>query len=268
MVFYIYENWVAEKKAVIHREDCSFCNYGQGIHKNIRGNRNGKWHGPFLNFEKAYNFAKSLKDRPTKECSFCKPTKTTQLMNQHITKQNDIHFTEKAHQEALLRRRIKFVVEKGAMARLFKGGTSSALQDELFQCLTPAQLASLRSRKEYDSWLIDLIKEDRWSRFSQHGLKQDRWAYFAKLLNIVIYEIVSNRELFSEENWLRIRPCLHIPLDSNVFGSLFQIDPSFPVLWTLKGMTEEQYLNIQASARNLADKYGIPPIWFEDAWTS
>jgi len=264
MQYYIYENWVAEKKAVIHREDYPFCNGGRGIHQNIHGNRNGQWHGPFSHFEDANNFAKSLKDRAIRECIFCKRDKITQA----VTVQDVKHFTEEAHQEALLKRRIKFVVEKGAMAQLFKAGTNAILQNELFQCLKPAKLASFRSLNEYDAWLIGLIKEDRWARFSQHGLRHDRWAYFAKLLNIVIYEIVSNRELFSEEDWSRLCSCLHIPLDSNVFWSLSKIDSSFPALWTLKGMTEKQYLEIQTAARNLASKYGIPPIWFEDAWTS
>jgi len=39
MSFFIYENWVAEKKAVIHRGECSFCNNGRGIHQNIRGKK-------------------------------------------------------------------------------------------------------------------------------------------------------------------------------------------------------------------------------------
>ena len=44
-------------------------------------------------------------------------------------------FTPEQHRNALIRRRIKFVVEKGAMARLFKSGTNSELQEELFRNL-------------------------------------------------------------------------------------------------------------------------------------
>src|SRR6476659_2453972 len=102
-------------------------------------------------------------------------------------------FTKADHQAALLRRRIKFVVEKGAMARLFKRGTTHHLQAKLFQVLEPSAIVSHRSRDQYDGWLIGRIKQGRWARCSRNGLRQDRWAYFAKLLNIVIYEIVSNR---------------------------------------------------------------------------
>lgn len=73
MSYYIYENWVAEKKAVIHRGECGFCKNGDGAHENPLGERNGKWHGPFDTYQQAKNVANNLKDRTVKECSFCKP---------------------------------------------------------------------------------------------------------------------------------------------------------------------------------------------------
>jgi len=44
-------------------------------------------------------------------------------------------FTVEQHKKALIRRRIKFVVEKGAMARLFKKDTNFLLKKELFHRL-------------------------------------------------------------------------------------------------------------------------------------
>jgi len=168
----------------------------------------------------------------------------------------------------LVRRRIKFVVEKGAMARLFRAGTSSALQDELFRRLLPADLVRLKTRDQYDDWLAKLIGLDCWEDFSRNGLKDDRWAYFAKLINIVVYEIVANRELFPEEDWQRLRPFLHTPIDWNATDHLAQLDPSFPVVATLKGMTKNEYWRVQMAVRELADKHGLPPIWFEAAWSA
>jgi len=57
MSYYVYENWTAESKAVVHVGFCGHCNDGQGCHLNPLGNRNGKWHGPFLDFENAVKFA-------------------------------------------------------------------------------------------------------------------------------------------------------------------------------------------------------------------
>ena len=53
MEYWIYENWVAENKAVVHQGDCAFCNHGAGTGRNIRGTKNGKWHGPFGSLHEA-----------------------------------------------------------------------------------------------------------------------------------------------------------------------------------------------------------------------
>lgn len=47
MDYWVYENWTAESKAVIHEGSCGNCNQGKGCHANPLGNRNGRWHGPF-----------------------------------------------------------------------------------------------------------------------------------------------------------------------------------------------------------------------------
>lgn len=173
-------------------------------------------------------------------------------------------FTKEAHLNAVLRRRIKYVVEKGAMAGTFK---HEGLQNELFSRLVPAKIASLSTRDEYDNWVIGLIREDCWQPYSQNGLDQDRWGYFAKLLNILIYEIIRDRELVSDCDWQRLQHFVHIPLDSVTLSFLTELDPSIPDPGVLRDMTEKQYLEIQATSRRLADRYEVPPIWFEDAWS-
>jgi hypothetical protein len=177
-------------------------------------------------------------------------------------------FEQKRHREALVRRRIKFVVEKGAMARLFKGGTHTALRDELFRHVAPASLSALRTRDEYDAWLVETVELDCWQAYSRNGLDDDRWGYFAKLVNIVVYEIAANRELLAEEDWTRLRPFLHVPIDSTVTYQLSKLDPAFPAVWTLKRMTKTQYLTVQDAVRALASRHGVPPIWFEAAWSA
>lgn len=69
--YYIYENWIAEKKAVIHKSNCTFCNEGQGTGRNKLKNKNGKWHGSFDTYEEAKKIADSLKDREVRNCGFC-----------------------------------------------------------------------------------------------------------------------------------------------------------------------------------------------------
>ncbi|MCK4428237.1 MAG: hypothetical protein KAW16_07135 [candidate division Zixibacteria bacterium] len=176
-------------------------------------------------------------------------------------------FTPEQHREALLRRRIKFVVEKGAMARLFPAGTHKALQNKLFQHIQPDAIAKHQTLGEYDSWLLGKVKLPCWNRYSRNGIKFDRWSYFGKLINIVVYEIVSNRELFLEKDWKRIKWFLHLPIDAKVIAELKKLDPNFPKIQILKGMTEDQYLNIQTAARSNAENLKKPSIWFEAAWS-
>jgi hypothetical protein len=177
-------------------------------------------------------------------------------------------FSPQQHRDSLIRRRIKFVVEKGAMARLFKAGSSSELQKELFACLQPFEMAKMKTRDEYDGWLIQVVERDTWESFSKNGIDEDRWAYFAKLVNIIIYEIISNRELFEEQDWLRLRPFLHVPLDWTVTYHLNQITDKIPPLAVLKGMSKEKYLGIQAAIRELAEQHNVPSIWFEAAYSA
>ena len=64
MNYWVYENWVARSKAVVHLGSCPFCNDGAGLGTNVRGERNGKWHGPFQTIDEAQAVAAAT-NRPT-----------------------------------------------------------------------------------------------------------------------------------------------------------------------------------------------------------
>ena len=153
------------------------------------------------------------------------------------------------------------------MARLFREGSHAALQEELFRLLKPSRLARVRTRHEYDAWLERVVGLSRWRSYSRNGLASDRWGYFAKLINIVVYEIATNRELLGERDWKRLRRFLHIPIDATVLDHLYELDPSFPTPTQLKGMTRKDYWAIQNGVRQLATERHVPPIWFEAAWS-
>lgn len=69
--YFVYENWAAEKKAVIHFGTCSYCNQGQGVHVNA-GTQNGRWLGPFASFSSAEKAAKET-GKPVRSCRICAP---------------------------------------------------------------------------------------------------------------------------------------------------------------------------------------------------
>ena len=73
MTYYVYENWVAEKKARIHKGSCSHCKEGNGTGRNTLGKKNGQWHGPFSSYNEAKKLAESLEDRVVSDCGHCKP---------------------------------------------------------------------------------------------------------------------------------------------------------------------------------------------------
>jgi len=53
MGYRFYENWTAEQKAVVHREDCGHCNFGKGCHDNPLGDKNGRWSERFETLDQA-----------------------------------------------------------------------------------------------------------------------------------------------------------------------------------------------------------------------
>ena len=66
MTYYVYENWTAENKAVIHKDSCGNCKEGEGCHENPLGNKNGRWSCPFKSIEEAERFARET-GRPVRK---------------------------------------------------------------------------------------------------------------------------------------------------------------------------------------------------------
>jgi len=85
MTYYIYRNWVADKKAVIHRTSCGHCNGGKGGHRNLLGDKNGKWFGPYPTIEAAQKEARQAYEGMqlnVKECNVCKPANENKIRKQ------------------------------------------------------------------------------------------------------------------------------------------------------------------------------------------
>ena len=71
MTFYIYENWVASDKAMIHHETCAFCNNGEGTGRGTLGEKNGRWWGPFATSDEAFKKAGTLNRKEVAYCRHC-----------------------------------------------------------------------------------------------------------------------------------------------------------------------------------------------------
>ncbi len=65
MIFWVYEDRPTNR-ATIHFADCPYCNNGQGV----AGARqaDNEWHGPFHEYQEAYNAAMHTGRRNVRKC--------------------------------------------------------------------------------------------------------------------------------------------------------------------------------------------------------
>ena len=69
MKYWVYENFVHDF-AKVHKESCSYCNYGKGIFGG--GKRpTGQWHGPLSSRDKAVRVGRETGRAQVSDCRFC-----------------------------------------------------------------------------------------------------------------------------------------------------------------------------------------------------
>lgn len=71
MAYFVYENWVRDK-AMVHRDNCAFCNAGNGLHGS-RTTKSSTWHGPYDTAGDALTKAKACRRSRTEGCGSCSP---------------------------------------------------------------------------------------------------------------------------------------------------------------------------------------------------
>lgn len=69
MEYWVYENWI-NKYIRIHLAKCSFCNDGDGAHRNPI-NKYGRWLGPYDNIKEAEIVAMETGIRKISKCLHC-----------------------------------------------------------------------------------------------------------------------------------------------------------------------------------------------------
>ena len=67
--FYVYENWT-NKRARLHRGDCSYCNDGKGT-QGTDSVTNGQWFGPYSTREAAAERMASVVQSDKAQCAMC-----------------------------------------------------------------------------------------------------------------------------------------------------------------------------------------------------
>jgi hypothetical protein len=70
VTYLVYENWQAEKKAVVHKSSCSFLKDGLERLQHYTG-PNDRWFGHFNSLTDAITFAGLLPNRQMRLCKRC-----------------------------------------------------------------------------------------------------------------------------------------------------------------------------------------------------
>jgi len=161
-------------------------------------------------------------------------------------------FSQERHIEAVIRRRIKFVVEKGAMARLFKKNSHRQLQGVLRQEMDVDALKARQSADDFDAWHRRIVLQQCWANFTDRPIEEVRWGHFAKLINIILYELAANNEIVTDDEARRLRGLLHLPIDQKVLDLVRALQPGTRLPKKLLGMTEADYVAIQRAIRDEA----------------
>lgn len=115
------------------------------------------------------------------------------------------------------------------------------------------------------------------------------WAYFTKMVNILVYDLVTHNELVKASEFRKIRWFIHVPVDSKIIRALKNrihsikngkgkssaitrkmndienFLKSYKQLSSIKD--EKLYDQVQDSIRTVQNILGKPPIYIEDAYS-
>lgn len=216
------------------------------------------------------------------------------------------------HNKAVMARRIKFILEKPAFIS-FAFNTHKGKNRKLHESIFPSKTGNKKQISEINKFLVtyfsDVIKrineicESMSPRKSydkyfkevisdlHSGLEKERlcnkfdedtpifWSYFTKMVNIIIYELVTHNELVETPQFNKIKCTIHVPIDRKVISELKERTASIKsskmemndFLTSYKRLdsinSEKLYDLVQASIREVQDIRGEPPIYIEDAYS-
>jgi len=220
------------------------------------------------------------------------------------------------HIEAVIARRIKFILEKQAFISfafdthkgryrklkksIFPSKTgnknqileinkflvdyfSNVVKNVLEICESDPRSARLR----YDEYFREIIRELH-RKLEDSGLcnkfNEDTpifWAYFTKMVNIIIYDLITHNELVETSKFHKIKWFIHAPIDNKIISELRRRIPSLEDLRKMNEIkkmlkfckrldsidSEESYDQIQRAIRIVQDMRDEPPIYIEDAYS-
>lgn len=229
------------------------------------------------------------------------------------------------HIEAVMGRRIKFILEKQSFIS-FAFNTHKGENKKFIKSIFPSKTGNknqileinkflvtyftsaiknikeicnsnhLSSRRDCYDKFLKVIFKDLHSELEKKGLcdKFEEntsifWSYFTKMVNILIYEIITHNELVDASQFHKIKWIVHVPIDKNVICELKgriraiksggekecdimrkmeNIEKDISFYKRLDSInSEELYDRLQNSIRIVQEIRGEPPIYIEDAYS-
>jgi len=151
-------------------------------------------------------------------------------------------------------------------------GAGNTLRAYLTQHAQPKRVRRLRARARFDAFLDQLVFRVPTVVRTRKGRKPS-YGQKAKIVNLYMKTLGLSNEFFEGTAARRLRPLLHVPLDSIIlrrvtqdFGKqLFAASIGRRDL-RLSKLDRQTYRSVQTILRAEAAKKRVPAIWYDDHW--
>lgn len=176
---------------------------------------------------------------------------------------------KRCHRRALIERAAR--ANLGAsVARVYARGTKVHLQRALAAIPVDA-LRRVRGEASFRAWfnrqlgrVAKVIGQTNASnRRIQPGAK---WGHGAKVLCLVLRDIVSHSHYFTGSEVARLEPLLYAPLDGVVLRRLRELGYDLPFERLREIDSAAKFHGVQRDLGAAAREAGVPRVWFDDNW--
>jgi len=177
---------------------------------------------------------------------------------------------KKQHKKALCRTAAE-VVLGSSVIRVFNQGTKVALLPILKE-IDFDHLIEIKNPEEFKKWFeeeLDKIAREVKKKNENNDRIQPgyKWGHTAKILNLMIREIVLNSRYFNDVEVKRIKYYLYAPIDSKIITFLKNSDVKLDFQYIKQIDTSEKFYSVQEELGKAADKIKVPRVFIDDIWS-
>lgn len=179
--------------------------------------------------------------------------------------------SEDEYLKSLIKKRIIKIILGSSVIRALPAGTKPILTLRL-ETIPVLELCAIDSQISFNAWhkrqVSKVEKCLKGCINDSTRLKEDEvFGHAAKIFNLYLSHLVLYSAFFSQDEVMRIKYFLHVPLDSKVFSAI-KVDKSLDIPNSIKSLKPKSYNSIQDTIRKCAAQFKLPAIYFDEfAWT-